>query len=105
MAEIIWSRLAKEHLRRIDDYISEGSPFYSIAFIDRLIASVEKIGLFPDSGRLVPEFGKDNLREIFFHKYRIVYLAENDTVKILAIVHGAMDIIKKRKREPWEFLR
>jgi len=103
MAKIIWSDLAKEHLRKIDSYISEGSPFYSIIFIDRLIASVEKIGVFPKCGRMVPEFGKDNLREIFFHKYRIVYLIDDDTVKVLAIVHGAMDIIKKRKRERWEF--
>ena len=64
MAKIIWSDLAKEHLREIDSYISEGSPFYSIIFIDKLIASVEKVGLFPKSGRIVPEFGEEDLREI-----------------------------------------
>jgi hypothetical protein len=42
MAKIIWSALAKEHLQEIDKYISEGSPFYSIIFIDKLIGSVEK---------------------------------------------------------------
>lgn len=55
MAEIIWSALAKEHLREIDAYIAKGSPFYAIIFIDKLIASVEKIALFPQSGRVVPE--------------------------------------------------
>lgn len=40
MAKIIWSALAKEHLQEIDKYISKGSPFYSIIFIDKLIASV-----------------------------------------------------------------
>ena len=103
MAKIIWSDLAKEHLREIDSYISEGSPFYSIIFIDKLIASIEKIGLFPRCGRIVPEFGKEDLREIFFHKYRIVYATKGDEIMILAIVHGAMDIVKKRKREPWDF--
>lgn len=104
MAKIIWSNLAKENLREIDAYISEGSPFYSIIFIDKLITSVEKIGLFPRCGRIVPEFGKENLREIFFHKYRIVYSIKNNEVMILAIVHGAMDIVKKREREPWDFI-
>ena len=103
MAEIIWSALAKEHLREIDAYISKGSPFYSIIFIDKLIASVEKIGSFPKSGRIVPELGEENLREIFFHKYRIVYSIQGDNVTILAIVHGAMDIRKNREREPWDF--
>ena len=102
MAKIIWSGLAKEHLQEIDKYISEGSPFYSIIFIDKLIASVEKIGSFPEIGRIVPEFERDDLREIFFHKYRIVYQIRNNAVMIVAIVHGAMDIKKKREREPWD---
>ncbi|MBI5194081.1 MAG: type II toxin-antitoxin system RelE/ParE family toxin [Nitrospirae bacterium] len=102
MAEIIWSALAKEHLREIDAYIAKGSPFYSIIFIDKLIASVEKIALFPKSGRVVPEFGEENLREIFFHKYRVVYSIIDDNVTILAIVHGAMDIKKNRERDPWD---
>lgn len=102
MAKIIWSDLAREHLKDIYSYIAEGSPFYSIYFIDKLIASVEKIGLFPKCGRVVPEFERDNIREIFFHNYRIVYLIKDNTVTILAIVHGAMDITKKRERESWE---
>ncbi len=102
MAKIIWSALAKEHLREIDRYISEGSPFYSIIFIDKLIASVEKVGAFPRIGRVVPEFDQDSLREILFHNYRIVYSIKDDTVTIAAIVHGAMDIAKKRNKEPWD---
>jgi len=103
MAEIIWSELAKDHLQEIDSYISKGSPFYSIIFIDKLIASIDKLRLFPRCGRIVPEFQKENLREIFFHKYRVVYSIDDDIVKILAIIHGAMDIQKRRKREPWDF--
>ncbi len=102
MAEIVWSALAKEHLREIDRYISEGSPFYSIIFIDKLIVSVEKIGMSPRIGRIVPEFEREDLREIFFHKYRIVYRVTDGTVIIVAIVHGAMDISKKREHEPWD---
>ena len=103
MAEIVWSDLAKEHLKEIDSYISEGSPFYSIIFIDKMITSVEKIGLFPKSGRIVPEFEEENLREFFFHNYRIVYSIKNDKIMILAIIHTAMDIVKKRERQPWDF--
>src|SRR5574341_995882 len=102
MAKIVWSALAKEHLREIDRYIFEGSPFYSVVFIDKLIASVEKIGAFPELGRVVPEFERDYLREIFFHKYRIVYRIKDVVVTIAAIVHGEMNITKKRERVPWD---
>lgn len=103
MAKIVWSAIAKEHLKEIDFYITEGSPFYSIVFIDKLIASVEKIGSFPECGRVVPEFEREDIREIFFHKYRIVYQSKGEDITILAIVHGAMDITKKQERESWDF--
>ena len=102
MAEIVWSELAKKHLSEIDTYIAEGSPFYSIIFIDKLIAAIEKIGAYPRCGRGVPEFGQENLREVIFREYRIVYSVGSDTVTVVAIVHGAMDIIRKRKKEPWD---
>lgn len=102
MAQIIWAELAKEHLRELDAYIAEGSPFYSIVFIDKLLASIEKVGAFPKCGRVIPEFGLEDLREIIFHEYRIVYSLGKDSVTVVAIVHGAMDIIKKRARETWD---
>lgn len=102
MAEIIWSDIAKEHLKEIDSYIAKGSPVYSVIFIDKLIVSVEKLEAFPKLGRIVPEFERDDVREIFFHKYRIVYSHRENIVTILAIVHGAMDITKKRNTEKWD---
>jgi plasmid stabilization system protein ParE len=102
MAQIIWSELAKEQLREIDEYIAAGSPFYSIVFIDKMIAAVEKVGAFPQCGRVVPEFGKETLREVIFYDYRIVYSIVNEVVTIVAVVHGAMDIIRKRERETWD---
>ena len=104
MATILWSALAREHLREIDRYVSEGSPFYSIVFIDRLIGAVEKVGAFPHIGRIVPEFEREDLREIFFHKYRIVYQFKENTITIVAIVHGAMDLTARREREPWDLV-
>jgi plasmid stabilization system protein ParE len=57
MAQIIWSELAKEHLRDIDEYIAAGSPFYSIIFIDKLLAAVEKVGAFPSAEGLSRSLG------------------------------------------------
>jgi toxin ParE1/3/4 len=102
MAEIFWSDLAKRHLREIDSYVAQGSRAYSIVFIDRLLSSVERIGRFPESGRIVPEFERDDIREIFFGKYRIVYRIQGEKLHVLAVVHGAMDITKRHQRERWE---
>jgi toxin ParE1/3/4 len=37
----------------------------------------------------VPEFGRRDLRELLFQKYRIVYRVKLDEVQIVSVVHGA----------------
>jgi plasmid stabilization system protein ParE len=44
-------------------------------------------------GRIVPEFGIPEIREIFEGNYRIIYSVESkQSVNILTIHHGARDI-------------
>ncbi len=50
---------------------------------------VESIPAFPRSGRVVPEYQKDNLREKIFQNYRIVYRIRSTAIEIVAISHGA----------------
>lgn len=98
MAEIYWTSLAKRHLQEIDAYIAEGTPFYSIIFIDKLIASAEKIGQFPEIGRIVPEFDMADIREIFFHKYRIVYQVKPAGYSSLLLCTEQWILQRKRKK-------
>ena len=52
-------------------------------------------------GRVVPEFSKENIREIIFYNYRIVYRSQENLVEILSIVHSARDF-EKTIKEDWE---
>lgn len=54
-------------------------------------------------GRIVPEFDRDDLREVIYQNYRIVYrmVVEDNVVEILAVVHGARDM-KALFSEEWE---
>ena len=40
------------------------------------------------SGRTVPEFGDESIREVFAYSYRIIYRVEGETVTVAAVVHG-----------------
>ena len=42
-------------------------------------------------GRIVPEFQDENLREVVFQNYRIVYRIAGEDIRLLTIRHGAMD--------------
>lgn len=43
---------------------------------------------FPRSGRKVPEFDDDNIRELLAYSYRIVYRVQDNEVLVSAVIHG-----------------
>ena len=53
--------------------------------IKEIISQVERLADFPESGRIVPEFNIENLREIIFAPFRIVYRLDGNKIKIVRI--------------------
>jgi len=101
MAQIRWSLTAENDLRAVEEFIAKDSVLHAISFIDRLIESTEKLSSSPKMGRMVPEFGREDLREVVFRSYRVVYQMHADSVTILRVVHGARDLQGLVHREPW----
>jgi toxin ParE1/3/4 len=58
-------------------------------FVERVLAAVTRLKAFPRSGRVVPEIGQEDIREIIFGSYRIVYVVSEDEVNILTVFHTA----------------
>jgi toxin ParE1/3/4 len=102
MAEIRWSLTAERDLRKIEEFIAEESPLRALAFVDRLIQAAEALEFAPQLGRVVPELEQDDLRELIFRGYRIVYLRTDTESTILRVVHGARDLESLVRREPWD---
>jgi toxin ParE1/3/4 len=89
MAKLIWSPTATANLEEICNFIETDSEHYAILFAQNIIALIEEIPKFPNSGRVVPEYNQESLREKIFHSYRIVYRIKPEIIEIVAIVHGA----------------
>jgi toxin ParE1/3/4 len=53
--------------------------------IREIISSIERLALFPESGRIVPEFQTPNLREVIHPPFRIVYRLEENKVRIVRV--------------------
>lgn len=51
--------------------------------------ALERLAAFPRSGRVVPELGKDTIREVLLGSYRIVYRVKEECAEIITIYHGA----------------
>jgi addiction module RelE/StbE family toxin len=88
MAEVVWSSRAVEDIRAIATHIAEDSVAYAKSVTQNIVASTRRLATFPMSGRVVPEFSQENIREVFAYNYRIIYRVEGETVTIAAVVHG-----------------
>ena len=62
--------------------------------VDNIVGAVEQLEDQPRSGRMVPEFGRIDLREIIVGLYRVIYVINGETVTDLRVVHGARDLIR-----------
>ncbi len=87
--EIRWSPRAASDVEDIYAYIARDSEHYAAIFASQVLEIVRAIPTFPRSGRVVPEYRDNNLREKLFGNYRIVYRLREDVVEIVAIHHGA----------------
>jgi toxin ParE1/3/4 len=75
MAEqtIIWTITAYKDLQNIVEYISQDSMYYALAFYDDVMDKAQTLNDFPHRGRVVPEMDDPEMREIFIHRYRLIY--------------------------------
>ena len=89
MAEIRWTRQAANDLETITEFIAADSSHYASLFALDVLAAVERLAVFPNSGRIVPELEETDVREILFGNYRIAYRLEDNSVTILTVYHGA----------------
>ena len=89
--KVVWTESATFQLQGIHDYIAETSPEYALRMIDRLTRRSIQIADFPFSGRMVPEYEQNELREVLEWPYRIIYSIDpaQSRVEILAVVHGS----------------
>lgn len=86
--KITWSPLALERVREITDYIAKDNVEAARQLAIELFGAVERLKDFPQSGRMVPEAGRADIREIIHEKYRIVYRIEKQQVSILTVRHS-----------------
>ncbi len=87
--KIRWSPRAASGFEEICKFIARDSDYYARFFAKKINAIIKRIPQFPKSGRVVPEYGEENLRENIFENYRIVYRLKGEFVEIVAISHGA----------------
>lgn len=86
---VLWTDNAIDHLANIYEYIASNSPTYARHMIDRITRRTEQIAEHSLSGRRVPEYDAEDIRELIEKPYRIIYRIKPDQIDIIAVIHGA----------------
>ena len=86
--KIHWTDTAEGHLDGLYAYIAQDSPEVAKRMVDQLTRRSQQNAEFPFSGRKVPEYNIDQIREVIEGPYRITYHIKPDQTDILAVIHG-----------------
>lgn len=97
--KVVWTETAWRDLERSADYIAEDSPGYAAAFVERVREHARSLDDLTYRGRVVPELGEQNVRELLIGNYRLIFEVHERTVYILALIHGARDLTALWKLE------
>ncbi len=89
MATIKWTPQSLDDIEAIADFIARDSDYYALMFTEKVFSTVERLKLFPESGRMVPELNRKKIREIIFGNYRIIYRVKEGLVEILTVYHSS----------------
>lgn len=83
-----FSPTAVADLEEIALHIGRDNPHAAEAWVDKLVDRAENAAHQPRAGRVVPEVGSPDVREVFLRTYRIVYQIELDRILVLTILEG-----------------
>jgi plasmid stabilization system protein ParE len=75
-------------LEAIGEYIAQDNPGAALAWVERLQQRANAAATAPNAGRVVPERGRSDIREVFLRSYRIVYRVDGDDVVVLTVFEG-----------------
>ncbi|MCP5197967.1 MAG: type II toxin-antitoxin system RelE/ParE family toxin [Gammaproteobacteria bacterium] len=90
---VIWSQPAKADLRAIHDYITVDSSYYAKKLTQDIVAKTDVLVNLPRIGKMVPELGDEQIRELIEPPYRIIYEIKGEDVFVLAVIHRRRELL------------
>ena len=69
-------------------FLARDAPRYAQVFARLAFEAIDHLAQFPYSGRVLPELGRNEVREVFVGRYRLIYQILEDEVEILVVHHG-----------------
>ncbi len=85
--KVHWTDRAKARLKLIHDHIAQDAPVVATQVVERLLRRSLQIGELPYSGREVPEYQRQDLREVLERPFRIIYHVRVERIDVITVMH------------------
>jgi addiction module RelE/StbE family toxin len=90
MVKINWTRQAIEDVHAASEYYRGISAKYADTLIDKIFEKAALLENHPKMGRKVPQFDKENIRELIYKQYHIIYyIVSSQQIDIIAVHYGS----------------
>jgi len=86
--KVLWMPLALSQVEEIVDYIARDKPGAAIRWADGAFDLAATLREAPRQGRVVPETRREEIRELLYGNYRIIYKLTEEAILILTVRHG-----------------
>lgn len=86
--KITWLPRAIQRASEIARHIAQDDAEAATRWVDGLFETTAILVDHPYAGRMVPELGREEIRELLYHSYRIVYKVESKRIGVLTVRHA-----------------
>jgi plasmid stabilization system protein ParE len=83
--KLLWTQTAIDRVAEIHRYIKKDNPINAQRWVESLLDKISRLTGAPRMGRKVPEIGSENLRELIFGNYRIIYKTAGDVIYLMTV--------------------
>ncbi len=92
---VIWAREALDALDEAAAYVARDSMESAQRLVEDALELASSLATLSERGRV--EIGRSEIRELFLHRYRLLYEVRADDVFVLAFLHAARDFDRWRR--------
>ena len=82
MMKLEWSPDALDDLDDIWSTIAEDNVSKAVSFVEEIRERAQDLLIAPKSGIMIPEIGKEELRELHYKNYTVVYEIRKESILI-----------------------
>lgn len=84
-----WTERASKDALLIYDYVADHSENYADSVYARILRRPYQLIDNPESGSIVPEYNRPDVRELLVHSFRLIYRLTETEIRILTVIHGS----------------